>query len=128
MQEIIPQNTILRSETGLVALGQVICMEEDVVLAEDRGILFGDIGAISLVAAGNLYYNPTQIDPPGIQYSDAELRKEDTAQREAHNAEVFAAGYTAYACGVSLTLEGAQDMDKISAGDFSQSPALHSGT
>lgn len=162
MQEIIPQNTILRSEAGLVALGQVIYTDEDVVLAEDRGILFDDIGAINLVAVGNLYYNPTQIDPPGIQYSDAELRKEDAAQREAHNAEVFAvrenesagkmtagtiiagigllclaavgtvvtggagavlfaAGFAAFCCGTSLGLEGAQDMDKMSSGDFSQS-------
>ena len=131
-------------------------------MAEDRGILFDRENNVVLLAAGTLFYEPTQIDPPGVQYSDAELRKEDAAQREAHNAEVFAvrenesagkmsvgtivagigllflagvgtvatggaglvlfaAGFTAFACGTSLAAEGAQDAAKISDGDFSRS-------
>ncbi len=89
-QEIIPQNTILQSETGVVALGKLKFTEDEVLLEEDRGILFDEENNIKLVAADGLCYEPTQMDPPRIQYSDAELRKEDAAQREAHNAEVFA--------------------------------------
>ena len=90
MQEIIPQNTILQSETGVVIIGKIICGEEEVNLEEDRGIMIDEGDNIWLVAVKNILYEPTQIDPPSIQYSDAELRKEDAAQREAHNAEVFA--------------------------------------
>ncbi len=162
IQEIIPQNTILKSETGVVAIGKASFIEDELVLAEDRGILFDRENNVVLLAAGTLFYEPTQIDPPGVQYSDAELRKEDAAQREAHNAEVFAvrenesagkmsvgtivagigllflagvgtvatggaglvlfaAGFTAFACGTSLAAEGAQDAAKISDGDFSRS-------
>ena len=162
MQEIIPRNTILQSETGVVGLGIVSCTEEEVTLADDKGIVLDERDNILLVAAGALFYEPTQIDPPSIQYSDAELREEDATQREAHNAEVFevrenesagkitvgaivagigllclagvatvatggaaavlfVAGTTAYFCGAAQVAEGAQDMSKMSDGDFSQS-------
>lgn len=89
VQEIIPKDTVLQSETGIIGLGILNFEDEEVSIAEDKGILIDESDNISLIASGILSYEPTQKDPPQIQYSDAELKKEDVAQREAHNAEVF---------------------------------------
>ena len=89
IQEVIPQNTILQVETGVAGLGIVSFEEDGIKLAEDKGIQIDLENSIRLIASGTLYYRPIQTDPPQTQYSDAELRKEDAAQREAHNAEVF---------------------------------------
>lgn len=89
LQEVIPQNTILQAKTGIVGLGILNFENEEINIAEDKIIVFDAGNNILIAASGKLYYEPDKIDPPGIQYSDAELRKEDAAQRKAHNAEVF---------------------------------------
>lgn len=89
MQEIIPQNTMLKSENGVVGIGILNGGEEELVVAEDKGIQIDNGENIWMIASAKLTYEGEQKDPPGIQYSDAELKAEDAQQREAHNAEVF---------------------------------------
>lgn len=89
LQEIIPETTILQTETGVLGLAILSFENEEVNMAEDKGIQFDIVNQIRIIASGTLSYEPAQTDPSGTRYSDAELRKEDAAQREAHNAEVF---------------------------------------
>ena len=85
----ISKNTILQAKTGNAGVG-IIKFENDAMnVEEDKGIVMDESGNILIIASETLFYEPEQTDPPGIQYSDAELRKEDAAQRQAHNAEVF---------------------------------------
>lgn len=89
VKEIIPRDTVIQSETGAVGLGILVSSEEEVTIAEDKGIVIDENNDVWLVASGTLFYEPEQLDPPGIRYSDAEMKAEDAAQRERHNAEVF---------------------------------------
>ncbi len=90
VKEVIPRDTVIQSETGAVGLGILEVTDEEVTMKEDRGILIDENADIWLIASGTLFYEPEQLDPPGIRYSDAEMKAEDAAQRDAHNAEVFA--------------------------------------
>lgn len=90
VREVIPRDTVIQSETGAVGLGILEVTDEEVTMKEDRGILIDENADIWLIASGTLFYEPEQLEPPGIRYSDAEMKAEDAAQRDAHNAEVFA--------------------------------------
>ncbi len=90
VKEIIPEDTVIQSETGTVGLGILDVTDEEVTMKEDRGILIDENSDVWLIASGTLFYEPEQMKPPGVRYSDTEMREEDAAQREAHNAEVFA--------------------------------------
>ncbi len=116
VMEVIPEHTIVQSTTGVVGIGIAAFGEEEVTLAEDKGIMLSESDAIYLIASSVLTYDAKQKDPPGIQYSDTELRKEDKSQRETHNAEVFEvrekeakgkSGVGGIVAGIGLVVSGA---------------------
>ncbi|MFR1351660.1 MAG: DUF6531 domain-containing protein [[Clostridium] symbiosum] len=80
----------IKSETGQVTLGILEDYEaEEPKLKEETGIALFQDGNILIKAEKKAYYIGEQKDPPLITYSDEDLKAQDAAQREEHNAEVM---------------------------------------
>ena len=89
--EVITKNMVLECQAGVAAMGILIFSGEEVTLAEDKGIVLTKDGEAQLVITKTLSYIGEQKDPPGVQYSDEQLKEQDKQQRDDHNREVFEA-------------------------------------
>lgn len=87
--EVVAKNLIMECESGAVVIGIVEFGEEEVTLQTDKGIALNEDGSVYLIASQCLDYKGEKKDPPGVQYSDADLKAKDKEQRDAHNQEVF---------------------------------------
>lgn len=108
--EVIAKNLELECEAGVAAIGIVELGEEEVNLSTDKGISLNEDGSVWIIAAEELSYMGAEKDPPGIQYSDEQLKAEDRAQKEAHNKEVFEvqerAAKSKFGVGTALAVAG----------------------